>query len=102
MGYKYKFSIVMPVYNVSEFIEYAVDSVIAQSIGFNNVQLILVDDGSTDNSGELCDRYKACYPENVFVIHKENGGLSTARNAGLLQAEGKYVNFMDPDDHIPK
>jgi len=92
----------MPVYNVSEFIEYAVDSVIAQSIGFNNVQLILVDDGSTDNSGELCDRYKACYPENVFVIHKENGGLSTARNAGLLQAEGKYVNFMDPDDHIPK
>ncbi len=66
------------------------------------VQLILVDDGSTDISGKICDRYKASYPENVFVVHKENGGLSSARNAGLLRAEGKYVNFMDPDDHIPK
>ena len=102
MEYKYKFSIVMPVYNVEEFIEYAVDSVISQDIGFKNVELILVDDGATDKSGEICDRYKKRYPDNVFVIHKPNGGLSSARNAGLERAGGKYVNFMDPDDHLPE
>ncbi len=102
MGYRYKFTIVMPVYNVMEFIEYAVDSVIAQDVGISCVQLILVDDGSTDRSGTICDDYAAKYPNNIFVIHKPNGGLSSARNAGLARAEGKYVNFMDPDDHIPE
>ncbi len=92
----------MPVYNVMEFIEYAVDSVIAQNIGISDIQLILVDDGSTDRSGSICDSYAAKYPDNIFVIHKPNGGLSSARNAGLIKSEGKYVNFMDPDDHIPE
>ncbi len=101
MNYKYKFSIVMPTYNVQEFIDVAVQSVIKQDIGIKNIQLILVDDGAKDNSGEICDKYAAMYPDNIFVVHKPNGGLSSARNAGLELVEGKYVNFMDPDDHIP-
>ncbi len=100
-GFKYKFSIVMPVYNVSEYIDEAVNSVFKQDIGFEeNVQLILVDDGSPDDSGEKCDYYKSLYPNNIVVIHKENGGLSSARNEGARHAEGRYVNYMDPDDAL--
>jgi len=97
-GYKYKFSIVMSVYKVEEFINEAIDSIIEQDIGFDCVQLILVDDGSPDRSGEICDEYAKKYPDNVKVIHKENGGLCSARNEGLKHIEGRYVNFCDPDD----
>ncbi len=98
MNYKYKFSIIMAVYNVEDYLGEAIDSIIAQDIGFKNVQLILVDDGSPDNSGAICDEYAKEYPENIFVIHKQNGGVSSARNAGLKIAEGKYINFIDSDD----
>lgn len=99
--YKYRFSIVMAVYNVEEYIGEAVESVFCQKIGFEkHIQLILVDDGSTDGSGKLCEEFAARYPKNVVVIHKENGGAASARNAGKEYAEGKYVNFMDPDDKI--
>ncbi len=102
-GFKYKFSIVMPVYNVSEYIDEAVNCVFNQDIGFTeNIQLILVDDGSPDDSGEKCDRYKSLYPDNIIVIHKENGGLSSARMAGAKCAEGRYVNYMDPDDALTR
>ena len=97
-SYKYKFTIISAVYNVAEFLREAVDSVIHQTIGLKNVQLILVDDGTPDNSGEICDEYAAKYPENIFVIHKQNGGVSSARNEGLKHVQGKYVNFMDSDD----
>ena len=97
--YKYKFSIVMAVYNVEPFIEEAINSVINQTIGFReNVQLILVDDGSSDNSGAICDAYKEKYPDNIIVIHKENGGAASARNEGLKHIKGEYTNFFDPDD----
>ncbi|MBQ8309727.1 MAG: CDP-glycerol glycerophosphotransferase family protein [Clostridia bacterium] len=97
--YKYQFSIVMPVYNVEEYIDEAVESIFQQTIGFEkNVQLILVDDGSPDNCAQICDGYRERYPDNVVVIHKKNGGLASARNAGLAIAEGRYVNFADPDD----
>ena len=96
--YKYKFTIVMPVYNVEEFIDEAVQSVIDQEIGIENIQLLLIDDGSSDNSGEICDKYAKLYPNNIFAVHKSNGGLSSARNAGLDLTEGKYVTFTDPDD----
>lgn len=97
--YKFKFSIIMSVYNVQEFIDEAVESVINQDIGFEkNVQIIMVDDGSTDDSGAICDKYAKMYPNNIKVIHKENGGISTARNVGLQHIEGEFVNFMDPDD----
>lgn len=99
--YKYKFSIVMAVYNVEPFIREAIDSIIAQDIGFEqNVQLILIDDGSKDNSGVICDEYAKKYPLNIIVKHKKNGGVSSARNAGLEYVRGRYVNFMDADDKL--
>lgn len=98
-GYKYKFSIIMSVYCVEEFIDEAVESLLNQTLDFQeNVQLIMVDDGSPDGSGAICDKYAALYPDNVVVVHKENGGLSSARNEGLRHIEGRYVNFFDPDD----
>lgn len=98
---KYKFSVVTAVYNIEQFLEEAIESVINQDIGFEeNVQLILVDDGATDKSGEICDRYYKKYPENIVVIHKENGGASSARNEGLKHVKGEYVNFLDGDDKL--
>lgn len=96
----FAFSVVMAVYNVEPFLREAVDSLIAQDFGFENIQLIMVDDGSTDGSGAICDAYAARYPRNVQVIHKENGGVSSARNEGLKYAAGRYLNFMDSDDKI--
>ena len=98
--YPYEFSIIMAVYNVEPYLKEAVDSVLKQTFDFKKVQIILVDDGSPDKSGEICDAYAKKYPENIFVIHKENGGVSSARNAGLAIAKGRYINFMDPDDKI--
>lgn len=99
MDYKYKFSIVTAVYNVEDYVVDTIESIIGQTIGFSNIQLILVDDGSPDKSGEICDGYAEKYP-NITVIHKENGGVSSARNAGLAIAEGKYINFIDSDDML--
>lgn len=97
--YKFKFSVVMAVYNVEKYLAEALDSIIAQDIGFEeNVQVILVDDGTPDRSGEICDEYQKRYPNNIKVIHKENGGVSSARNEGLKHIEGRFINFMDSDD----
>ncbi len=96
--YRYKISVVTAVYNVEDYLAEMIDSIIAQNIGFENVQLILIDDGSQDSSGEICDQYAAQYPENIVVVHKENGGVSSARNEGLKYVEGAYVNFTDADD----
>ena len=99
VNFPFAFSIVMSVYNVEEFINEAVDSLITQDIGFTeNVQIVFVNDGSTDRSGEICEEYQKLYPENIIVIHKANGGLSSARNEGLKYVTGRYVNFFDPDD----
>lgn len=99
--YRFKFSIVTAVYNVEVYLKEAVESIINQDIGFKeSVQMILVNDGSTDRSGEICNLYQEKYPDNIMVIHKENGGVSSARNEGLKYAEGRYVNFMDPDDML--
>lgn len=100
--YPYIFSLIMAVYNVELYLKEAIESVIAQSIGIDRIQLILVDDGSPDNSGAICDAYAARYPDNIFVIHKENGGVSSARNRGLELARGEYVNFMDSDDKLSR
>lgn len=91
--YPFEFSVVMAVYNVEPFLREAVDSMIAQDFGFEKIQLIMVDDGSTDGSGAICDEYVAQFPENVMVIHKKNGGVSSARNEGLKHIQGRYVNF---------
>ena len=85
---EFKFSIVMPIYNVEEYLENAINSVINQTIGFeNNIQLILVNDGSPDNSDEICKKYKEKYPENIVYVIKENGGISSARNEGFKHAK---------------
>lgn len=98
--YKYKVSIVMAVYNVELFLREAIDSIIGQDIGFQNIQLILVDDGSPDGSGAICDEYQIKYPDNIVVIHKENGGVSSARNEGLKHVNGEFINFFDSDDKL--
>lgn len=100
MSFLFEFSVIMAVYNVEPFLKEAVDSLIAQDFGFEKIQLIMVDDGSTDGSGAICDAYAAQYPGNVMVIHKENGGVSSARNEGLRYATGRYLNFMDSDDRF--
>ena len=100
--YPYAFSVIMAVYQVESYLKDAIESLIKQSIGFNKIQLILVDDGSTDNSGNICDEYQKRYPKNIFVIHKENGGVASARNTGLKLATGRFLNFMDSDDKFTR
>lgn len=90
-------SVIVPVYNAEQFIHRAVQSVLCQMDG--HVELILVDDGSPDQSGAICDAYSV-NNVNIRVIHKENGGISSARNAGILQACGKYLMFLDADDYL--
>ena len=95
---RYRITVITPVYNAEGFLEETIESVIAQSLGFDNIQMILVNDGSTDSSGEICRRYADAYPENVLYIEKENGGVSSARNRGLEHVAGKYIIFLDADD----
>ena len=92
-------SVIVPVYNVEKYIHRCIDSILAQT--FTDFELILVDDGSTDSSGKICDEYSA-KDNRVFVIHKENGGVSSARNSGLSKAQGQYVAFVDSDDFVDK
>ena len=92
-----KISIVIPVYNVEKYLQECVDSVVKQS--YKNIEIILVDDGSKDNSPKLCDEL-AKTDDRIKVIHKENGGVSSARNVGLANAEGEYIAFVDADDFV--
>lgn len=90
-------SVVIPVYNVEKYLTECVDSVLAQS--YTDWEIILVDDGATDSSGAICDKYVANDPR-IRVIHQKNGGLSAARNTGLKAARREYVYFLDSDDYI--
>ena len=92
-------SIIVPIYNVENYLNACVDSILSQT--YENIEIILVDDGSTDSSGEICDRY-AQMDSRVAVIHKVNGGLSDARNAGLELVHGDYLMFCDGDDWLEK
>ena len=93
------FSVVIPVYNVKEYLEKCIDSVLAQTS--DDTEIILVDDGSTDGeSDQICDRYAETNPDQIRVIHQENGGLGAARNTGFRAAEGEYVIFWDADDYF--
>lgn len=91
-------SIIVPVYNVEKYLKRCVDSVLQQD--YHDYEIILVDDGSTDSSGKICNSFCSQHPSSVRVIHKENGGLSSARNAGLNIATGDYIMFLDSDDWI--
>ncbi|MGF0032200.1 glycosyltransferase family 2 protein [Bariatricus sp. SGI.154] len=90
-------SVIVPVYNAGDYLTPLIESVLNQS--YNNIEIILVDDGAKDNSGKICDEFVKI-DTRVHVIHKENGGQSSARNTGLLYARGEYIAFADNDDII--
>lgn len=90
-------SIIVPVYDVEEYLVECIESILAQT--WKHFEIILVDDGSTDSSGKMCDEYAEKY-NCIFVIHKKNGGLSSARNAGIDVARGNYLAFIDSDDVV--
>lgn len=90
-------SVIIPVYNVEEYLSRCLDSVIKQT--YTNLEIIVVDDGATDNSGKICDEYRE-KDKRIKVIHKLNGGLSDARNVGLDTATGEYISFIDSDDWV--
>lgn len=91
-----KVSIVIPVYNVESYLRQCIDSVLNQS--YQNLELVLVDDGSKDSSPAICDEY-AAKDSRVVVVHKANGGAAAARNDGIRKATGDYVTFLDSDDY---
>ena len=97
-GYLYDLSIIVPFYNTEKFARKCIDSRIGQETHFD-VQIILVDDGSPDDCGIICDEYAQKY-SRIKVIHKENGGLSDARNVGIKNADGRYIMFVDSDDYL--
>lgn len=100
MDKKYLFSIVVPIYNSELWIEETIKSVVGQSIGIENIQLILIDDGSTDGSGQICKVYQEKYQDNIEFMTKPNTGVSSTRNYAIPYIKGKYVEFLDSDDYI--
>lgn len=98
MKKKYLVSVIIPIYNVEKYLEETIESVVNQTIGFENIQLILVNDGSPDNSEEICLKYKEKYPDNVVYVKQKNAGVSEARNNGIKEARGEFTTFLDSDD----
>ena len=92
-----KVSVIVPVYKVEPYIEKCICSLINQTL--KDIEIILVDDGSPDNCGIICDKF-AKQDSRIIVIHKENGGLSDARNAGMKVASGEFLGFVDSDDYV--
>ena len=96
-----KFSVIIPIYNVEDYIEETIKSIINQTIGFeDNIEIILINDGSPDNSEEICLKYKKEYPNNIKYLKKENEGVSVARNKGIELAKGEFTIFLDSDDKL--
>lgn len=99
MKYKYKISVIIPVYNAEEYLKETIESILNQTMIFkDNIQMVLINDGSIDKSDKICNKYKNKYPENIVYINKKNEGVSVTRNLGMKYAEGKYINFLDSDD----
>lgn len=97
--YKYKMTFVMPVYNAEAYLHETLDCIIGQTLGFkDNIQIVIVNDGSKDDSGKVAKRYQKKHPKNIIYIEQENAGVSAARNAGIEKVEGKYISFLDSDD----
>ena len=92
-------SIIVPVYNVEPFLRGCIDSLLNQDLDTNVYEIILIDDGSTDSSGSICDKYAGEY-HSVHVFHQQNKGLGAARNIGIATAMGKYIQFVDSDDYL--
>lgn len=99
MKEEFEFSVIIPIYNTGDYLRQTLDSVINQTVGFtDNIQLILVNDGSTDSSGAICEEYRNRYPGNIVYVNQANAGVSAARNKGMKHIKGRYVNFFDSDD----
>lgn len=98
---EYDVSVIVPVYNASSYLDDTIKSLIKQTYGFKNIELVLVNDGSKDNSLEICKKYQEKY-SNIIVIDKENSGVSDTRNTGFNASSGKYIMFLDSDDLINK
>lgn len=94
-----KFSVIVPVYRVEEYLLTCVDSLLSQENMRDQMEILLIDDGSPDRCGEICDRLAEVY-EEIRVFHKKNGGLSSARNSGIQEAKGQYIVFVDSDDTL--
>ena len=90
-------SIIVPVYKTEQYLPQCIESILAQT--YKNLEIILIEDGSPDNCGAICDKY-AAQDKRIVVVHKENGGVSSARNVGLKIAKGEYIGFVDSDDYI--
>lgn len=93
----YKVSVVVPIFNIFPYLEDCINSILEQT--YDNIEIVLVDDGSTDDSGRLCEEYSEKY-ENIIVVHQVNAGLGMARNTGIRNAKGDYICFVDGDDYI--
>ena len=94
------FSICIPIYNTEKYLADAIDSVINQTFDFQKVQIILMDDGSSDSSSEICKEYCEKYLNNIEYYYQENQGLSATRNNSMKYAKGKWINFLDSDDKL--
>lgn len=94
-----KISVIIPIYNSEQYVKRCVDSILEQT--FSNFELLLINDGSTDKSGDICDAL-AKQDSRISVFHTANNGVSEARNHGLKHAKGEYITFIDSDDHVPK
>ena len=90
-------SVIVPAYNVGQYIGKCLDSILGQT--YPNLEIILIDDGSTDSTGEICEAYRE-RDSRIIVVHQQNQGALAARNAGIEQAQGKYIGFVDGDDWI--
>ena len=97
MDFQYKVTVIVPVYNVEEYLRSCLDSLVAQTIDHSQMEVLLINDGSTDNSLAICREYEIIY--GFFkVFSQENAGVSSARNVGINNAKGKYIMFLDADD----
>lgn len=97
-SYDFKMSVIIPVYNTQDYIHETLNSIINQSMELKDIQIIIVNDGSTDDSDFILSKFQKLYPDNIKYIYKENEGVSIARNTGLKYTKGKYINFIDSDD----
>ncbi len=102
MSGRFKVSVIVPVYNTAEYLPECLDSLVGQSIGLNSIQIVVVDDGSTDSSPDVVNTYAQRYPENFVCLEQTNSGQGAARNLALAHCEGEYVGFMDSDDFADK
>ena len=100
-GFEYKVSVIVPVYNAEEYLRDCLDSLLMQTIDQKEMEVLLINDGSTDGSLEICREYGEIY-DNIVIINKNNEGVSAARNIGIEKARGKYIMFLDADDELAK